>query len=80
MHGLGRDIHRSSVKLGDNDNKQVYVLRKFDNFDTAQNLANILNRQSDNPCPFYPISKANYQQVLKLKSLDSYILFFKSLP
>lgn len=72
MYGIP-NARTSSIQFG---SSQLGIIRGFQNFSTATNIAKDGNK---NNLEFLPISKNNYAKLVKNGSMDNYLKFYQSL-
>ena len=76
-----RNIKHRISSLNEGTHANLIIIRGFDNYESAVTLRNMITSWSDKPAniELYPISKANYQKLMKQPSLDKYIDFFETI-
>ncbi len=80
MLGMASNIRMSHIYLGSDKNKPLIIIRKFNNFEEAEQLINNMKNFSNSKnIELLNINKQNYQIVLKQQSIMAYKEFYKKL-
>ena len=79
MLGAAAKKRYSSIYLGSDKNKPLFIIRKFDNFEQAEQFrVNFKNINSKLPTlKLLSINQQNYRTVLRQKSIVEYEKFYK---
>ena len=81
MLGMADKKRFSSIYLGSDKSKPVFIIRKFNNFDQAENYIKQLKRLNSKPInlELLSINQQNYRNVLRQQSIIEYKKFYQKL-